>query len=98
VIRIQDGESRLVEGEDGWWSAIDEDAGVASQGETRAEARANLDEAVALHRGATGAPVPDADLRDLGIDAGAVPDEVQTPDPPWVAESRCPPRSRLVNS
>jgi predicted RNase H-like HicB family nuclease len=79
-------EIRLVEEEDGRWSAIDEDAGVASQGETRSEALANLDEAVALHRGEIGEPVTDADLRDLGIDPGAVPDEPQKPDAPWFSE------------
>jgi predicted RNase H-like HicB family nuclease len=34
--------------ETGLWSAVDEDEGVASQGETRHEALENLDEAVAL--------------------------------------------------
>jgi predicted RNase H-like HicB family nuclease len=79
-------EIRLVEEEDGRWSAIDEGVGVASQGETRSEALANLDEAVALHRGEIGEPVTDADLRDLGIDPGAVPDEPQKPDAPWFSE------------
>ena len=41
-------EIRLIEEDDGGWSAIDEELGVASQGESRAEALANLDEAVAL--------------------------------------------------
>ncbi|MCD2202659.1 type II toxin-antitoxin system HicB family antitoxin [Halobacterium sp. KA-6] len=41
-------EIRLVEEDDDWWSAIDENTGVASQGATREEALANLDEAVAL--------------------------------------------------
>jgi len=41
-------EIRLVEEDDGWWSAIDEDTGVASQGPTRQEALSNLDEAVEL--------------------------------------------------
>jgi hypothetical protein len=61
-------EIRLVEEEDVRWSAINEHVGVASQGETRSEALANLDEAVALYRGEIGEPVMDADLRDLGID------------------------------
>ncbi len=39
-------EIRLIEEDDGGWSAIDEETGVASQGETRQEALANLDEAV----------------------------------------------------
>ena len=79
-------EIRRVEEEDGRWSAIDERVGVASQGETRSEALANLDEAVALHRGEIGDPVTDADLHDLGIDPDTVPDEPQVPDAPWFSE------------
>jgi predicted RNase H-like HicB family nuclease len=55
---------RLVEEDDGGWSAIDEELNVASQGETREEALANLDEAVELTKEArdadTDAPEPDA--------------------------------------
>jgi len=79
-------EIRLVQEEDGWWSAIDEGVGVASQGETRFEALENLDEAVALHTGEIGEPVTDADLRELGIDPETVPDEPQEPDAPWFSE------------
>jgi predicted RNase H-like HicB family nuclease len=79
-------EIRLVEEEDGRWSAIDERVGVASQGETRSEALANLDEAVALHQGEIGEPVTDADLRDLGVDPDTVPDKPQKPDAPWFSE------------
>lgn len=62
---------------DSTWSAVDEDLGVASVGDTREEALQNLDEAVALHIGDTGASVdtPEEErevLDDLGID----PDEV----------------------
>ena len=32
--------------EDGWWVALDEESGIASQGKTREEALNNLDEAV----------------------------------------------------
>ncbi|QCC46914.1 type II toxin-antitoxin system HicB family antitoxin [Halobellus limi] len=57
-------EIRLIEEDEGGWSAIDEGVGVASQGETREEALANLDEAVALTKEAretdTDAPVADA--------------------------------------
>jgi predicted RNase H-like HicB family nuclease len=57
-------EIHLVEEEDGWWSAIDQETGVASQGETRAKALENLDEAVELTKEArnddTDAPEPDA--------------------------------------
>lgn len=54
----------LQEEDDGWWSAIDEETGVASQGPTREEALENLDEAVELTREVltedTPAPEPDA--------------------------------------
>lgn len=77
---------RLVEETDGTWSAVDEGAGVASQGETRSEALANLDEAVALHKGDIGEPVTDADLRDLGVDPETVSNEAREPDAPWFSE------------
>lgn len=76
-------EIRLVEEDDGWWSAIDEATGVASQGETREEALDNLDEAVDLHDGDVGEPVTDEELRDLGIDPDSAPEETQVPDAPW---------------
>jgi predicted RNase H-like HicB family nuclease len=57
-------EIRLIEEDDGWWSAIDEESGVASQGETRKDALENLDEAVRLtvaaEAGNAEAPEPDA--------------------------------------
>lgn len=57
-------EIRLVEEDDGWWSAIDQETGVASQGETRQEALQNLDEAIEVTKEArdddTYAPEPDA--------------------------------------
>ena len=57
-------EIRLIEEDDGWWSAVDEDTGVASQGPTRTEALENLDEAVKLTKEARGdastSPEPDA--------------------------------------
>ncbi|WP_256403683.1 type II toxin-antitoxin system HicB family antitoxin [Halorubrum salinum] len=57
-------EIRLIEEDDGGWSAIDQELNVASQGETREEALANLDEAVKLTEEAreadTPAPEPDA--------------------------------------
>ncbi|RQG89339.1 type II toxin-antitoxin system HicB family antitoxin [Natrarchaeobius chitinivorans] len=63
-------EIRLIEEDDGWWSAIDEEVGVASQGETREEALDNLDEVVALHTGEAGEPIEDEEefLREIGID------------------------------
>ena len=68
----------LIEEDDGWWSAIDEGVGVASQGETREAALANLDEAVALHKGEIGESIDTREeeravLENLGID----PDEVE---------------------
>ena len=57
-------EIRLIEEDEGGWSAIDQELNVASQGETREEALANLDEAVELTEEAreadTPAPEPDA--------------------------------------
>ena len=57
-------EIRLIQEDDGWWSAIETDSGIASQGETREEALDNLDEAVELTEEAqaddTAAPEPDA--------------------------------------
>jgi len=79
-------EIRLVQEEDGRWSAVDEGVGVASQGETRSEALSNLDEAVALHTGEAGEPVTDADLRDLGLDPSEVSDEPREPDTPWFSQ------------
>ena len=76
-------EIRLVEEDNGRWSAIDEETGVASQGETREEALEMLDEAVALHKGEVGEPVTDEDLRELGIDPESAPDGAGEPDAPW---------------
>lgn len=57
-------EIRLIEEDDGWWSAIDEQTGVASQGPSRKKALDNLDEAVELTKEArsdeTSAPEPEA--------------------------------------
>lgn len=57
-------EIRLVEEDDGWWSAIDEDTDVASQGASREAALENLDEAVEVTEAVcdddTPAPEPDA--------------------------------------
>mgnify|MGYP006290737937 CR=1 FL=1 len=60
----------------GNWSAVDEDLGVASVGETREAALEMLDEAVALHVGEAGESIDsrEADvLEELDID----PDEVE---------------------
>lgn len=76
-------EIRLIEEDEGGWSAIDQETGVASYGETRQEALEMLDEAVALHTGEAGEPVTDEDLKELGLDPDEVPDEVGVPDAPW---------------
>ncbi|WP_135829305.1 type II toxin-antitoxin system HicB family antitoxin [Halorussus halobius] len=52
---------------DDWWVARDTETGVTSQGRTREEALANLDEALAGYRGEGEKPSED-DLRELGID------------------------------
>lgn len=61
----------------GGWAAIDERTGVASGGETRADALENLDEAVALHSGEAGEEIDDEEsfLRDQGIDPDAIDEE-----------------------
>ena len=57
-------EIRLIEENEGGWSAIDQELNVASQGETREEALSNLDEAIELTEEAreadTDAPEPNA--------------------------------------
>lgn len=69
--------------EDETWIAKDVETGVASQGDTREEALAMLDEAVALHEGDAGRPVTEEDLRELGIDPESVSQEPGEPDAPW---------------
>ncbi|MFB6125271.1 MAG: type II toxin-antitoxin system HicB family antitoxin [Halanaeroarchaeum sp.] len=53
-------EIRLVEEDDGWWSAIDEATEIASQGESRRAALDTLDEAIAAagKTMADGSPAP----------------------------------------
>ena len=62
-------------------TARDIETGIASSGESKAEALAMLAEALALHEGA-GEPIDDEEafLRETGID----PDEDDSP-PPWLA-------------
>jgi len=79
-------EIRLIEEDDGGWSAVDEETNVASHGATRREALDNLDEAIALHRGEVGEPVTDDDLREWGIDPDEAADETTVPDAPWFDE------------
>ncbi|WP_449271929.1 type II toxin-antitoxin system HicB family antitoxin [Halorubrum distributum] len=73
----------MIEEDEGGWSAIDEDLGVASCGDTREESLEMLDEAVALHTGEAGEPVTDDDLEELSLDPDEVPDEAGVPDAPW---------------
>lgn len=81
-------EIRLIEEDEGGWSAIDEDVGVASCGDTREEALEMLDEAVALHTGEAGEPVTDEDLEEWGLDPDEVSNEAEVPEAPWFHEYR----------
>jgi len=54
--------------EDDWWVAKDVETGVTTQGQSRAAALENLDEAVALHDGDVGTEPTEEELRELGID------------------------------
>jgi len=54
--------------EDDWWVAKDVETGVTTQGQSRAAALENLDDAVALHDGDVGTEPTEEELRELGID------------------------------
>ncbi|MFB6078902.1 MAG: type II toxin-antitoxin system HicB family antitoxin [Halarchaeum sp.] len=70
--RDTDGEGvRFVHEADGSITAVDEETGVASFGETKAEALRMLAEALELHEGG-GESVTDEDLEEFGLD----PDDV----------------------
>ena len=60
--------------DDGRITARDEETGVASYGDTKAEALRMLAEALELHEGG-GEPVDDEDLRELGLDPDEEGDE-----------------------
>jgi hypothetical protein len=60
--------------DDGRITARDIESGVASYGETKAEALGMLAEALALHAGG-GDPVTDADLQEFGLDPNEVDDQ-----------------------
>lgn len=62
-----DGEIRLWQ-EGDWWIAKDVETGVTTQGESRATALENLDDAVALDDGQRGRAPTDEELRAAGID------------------------------
>lgn len=63
----REGEIRLWR-EDDWWIAQDVETSVTTQGESRAAALENLDDAVALHDGAEGRTPTNEELRAAGID------------------------------
>lgn len=73
-------EIRLTENPDGWWTARDLEVEVTSQGETKEEALANLEEAVKLAAGEIGHEPTVEELREMGIDpedaksSGGLPD------------------------
>jgi len=60
--------------EDGRITAKDLETGVASFGDTKAEALRMLAEAIELHEGG-GEPVTEEDLKEWGLDPDPVPDE-----------------------
>lgn len=77
-----DSSSVLLKRDGEWFVAIDEVTDVASQGKTRAEALANLADAIELHEGG-GDPIEDPDAflqEELDIDVEDLDDQ----DPPWL--------------
>ena len=68
---------------DGSITARDIETGVASFGDTKAEALLMLAEALALHTGEAGEPVTDEDLREIGIDPDDVSDDLEPSSAPW---------------
>ena len=58
----------LKQNEDGWWTARDETRGLTTQGETRDEALANLDDVIDAVENDAGRPPTDEELREAGID------------------------------
>jgi predicted RNase H-like HicB family nuclease len=77
--RDPDGDGvRFVHEDDGRVTAVDEETGVASFGDTKAEALRMLAEALELHEGG-GEPVTEEDLAEWGLDAheaAGEPDEL----------------------
>jgi len=64
----------FVHEDDGSITARDKETGVASFGDTKAEALRMLAEALELHEGG-GEPVTDEDLREMGVDPDDTDDE-----------------------
>jgi len=76
--RDEDAEGvQFIHEEDGRITARDVETGVASYGETKAEALHMLAEALELHEGG-GRPVTDEDLEEWGLD----PEEFDDKEPP----------------
>jgi predicted RNase H-like HicB family nuclease len=73
-------EIRLTENPDGWWTARDLEAEVTSQGETKEEALANLEEAVKLAAGEIGYEPTDEELREMGVDPEEAMSSGELPD------------------
>lgn len=61
-------EIRLIQNEDGWWTARDLDVGVTAEGETRDDALDSLDDVVEAVTGDGGHEPTDEELRELGVD------------------------------
>ncbi|MEF8788691.1 MAG: type II toxin-antitoxin system HicB family antitoxin [Haloarculaceae archaeon] len=61
-------EITLTRNDDGWWTARDETRGLTTQGETREEARSNLDDVVDAVENDAGRRPTDEELRAAGID------------------------------
>ena len=75
-----DGEIGLWQ-EDDWWIARDVETGVTTQGDSRAAALENLDDAVALHDDERRRAPTDEELRAAGIDpADNTTGEQEPPD------------------
>ena len=77
-------EIRLVENDDGRWTARDLGVGVTAQGATRTAALSALDDVVAAVTGDGGHPPTDEEIESLGVDpatarsqADDLPDELQ---------------------
>lgn len=65
---------RFIHEDDGRITAVDEETGVASYGDSKAEALRMLAEAIELHEGG-GEPVTDEDLEEFGLDSDEFDDE-----------------------
>ena len=69
----------LTQNDDGWWTARDERRGLTTQGETRDDALANLDDVIDAVENDRGEPPTEEELREAGIEpedntTGELPD------------------------